>query len=88
MDMGCDMWNVRSQNVKMMNYKTTIFPVLNGCETLSLPLREDHRPRVLKTRVLRRIFVLKRDYMTGGWINLHNEELHNFYSLLSIIRMK
>jgi hypothetical protein len=25
--------------------------------------------------------------MTGGWRKLHNEELHNLYSSLSIIRM-
>jgi hypothetical protein len=25
--------------------------------------------------------------MTGGWRKLHNEELHNFYSSPSIIRM-
>jgi hypothetical protein len=36
---------------------------------------------------LRRTFGLKRDEVTGGWRNLHNEELHNLYSLSSIIRM-
>jgi hypothetical protein len=25
--------------------------------------------------------------VTGGWRKLHNEELHNFYSFLNIIRM-
>jgi hypothetical protein len=34
-----------------------------------------------------RIFGLKRDEMVGGWRKLQNEELHNLYSLLSIIRM-
>jgi hypothetical protein len=29
----------------------------------------------------------KKDAVTGGWRKLHNEELHNFYSSLSIIRM-
>jgi hypothetical protein len=29
----------------------------------------------------------KRDEVTGGWRKLHNEELHNFYSSPSIIRM-
>jgi hypothetical protein len=29
----------------------------------------------------------KRDEMTGGWRKLHNEELHNLYSLPNIIRM-
>jgi hypothetical protein len=37
--------------------------------------------------VLRRIFVPKRDEVTGGWRNLHNEELHGLYSSPSIIRM-
>jgi hypothetical protein len=42
---------------------------------------------VFEKRVLRRIFGLKRDEVTGGWRKLHNEELHNLYSSPSIIRM-
>jgi hypothetical protein len=42
---------------------------------------------VFEKRVLRRIFGPKRDKMVGGWRKLHNEELHNLYSSLSIIRM-
>jgi hypothetical protein len=34
-----------------------------------------------------RIFVPKRDEAIGGWRKLHNEELHNFYSFSSIIRI-
>jgi hypothetical protein len=41
----------------------------------------------VENRVLRRIFGPKRDEMTGDWRKLHNEELHNFYSSPSIIRM-
>jgi hypothetical protein len=37
--------------------------------------------------VLRRIFGLKRDEVTGGWRKLHNEEPHNLYSSPSIIKM-
>jgi hypothetical protein len=37
--------------------------------------------------VLRRIFGPKRDEVTGDWKKLHNEELHNLYSLPSIIRI-
>jgi hypothetical protein len=44
---------------------------------LSLILREEHRERAFENRVLRRIFRLKRDKVTGGWRKLHNEELHN-----------
>jgi hypothetical protein len=42
---------------------------------------------VFENRVLRRIFGLKRDEVTGGWRKLHNEELHNLYSSPSIIRL-
>jgi hypothetical protein len=41
---------------------------------------------VFENRVLRRIFGLKRDDVTGDWRKLHNEELHNLYSSPNIIR--
>jgi hypothetical protein len=37
--------------------------------------------------MLRRIFELKRDEVTGGWRKLHNEELHNLCSSPNIIRI-
>jgi hypothetical protein len=42
-----------------------------------------------ENKVLRRIFEPKRDEVTGGWRNLHNEELHDLYSSpnTSIIRI-
>jgi hypothetical protein len=61
--------------------------VLHGCETWSLTVREEHKLKVFENRVLRRIFGPKRDGVTGGWRKLHNEELHNLYSLPSIIRI-
>jgi hypothetical protein len=42
---------------------------------------------VFENRVLMRIFRPKRDRVTGGWRNLHNEELHKLYSSPSIIRI-
>jgi hypothetical protein len=36
---------------------------------------------------VRRIFGPKRDEGKGGWRKLHNEELCDFYSLPSIIRI-
>jgi len=50
-------------------------------------LREERRLRVFENRVLRKVFGLKRDEVTGKWRTLHNEELNDLYSSLSIIRM-
>jgi hypothetical protein len=61
--------------------------VLNGRETCSLTLREEHRLGFFENRVLRKIFGPKRDEMTGEWRKLHNEELHDLYSSPSIIRI-
>jgi hypothetical protein len=60
--------------------------VLYGCETWSLTLREEHRLRVFENRVLR-IFVPKRDEVTGEWRKLHNEDLRDLYSSPSILRI-
>jgi hypothetical protein len=49
-----------SRNVKVIIYKTIILPVvLYGCGTWSVTLREEHRLRVFKNTVLRRVFDLK-----------------------------
>jgi hypothetical protein len=61
--------------------------VLYGCETWSLTVREEHKWRVFKNRLLRRIFGPKRDGVTGWWRKLHNEELYSLYSSPSIIRI-
>jgi hypothetical protein len=42
---------------------------------------------VFENRVLRRIFGLKRDEVTGEWRKLHNEELRDLYSSPRIIRI-
>jgi hypothetical protein len=42
---------------------------------------------MFENRVLRRIFGPKMDEVTGEWRKLHNEELHDLYSSLSIIRI-
>jgi hypothetical protein len=51
-----------------------------------LTLKEEHRLRVIENRVLRRIFVPRRDEVTGEWRKLHNKELHDLYPLPSVIR--
>ena len=52
-----------------------------------LTLREEHRLRVFKNRVLRRIFGPKRDGVTGEWRKLHNEELNDLYCSSKIVRV-
>jgi hypothetical protein len=60
---------------------------LNGYETWSLLLREEHRLKAFENRVLRRIFGPKREEVTGGWRRLHNEELHESYVSTNVIRV-
>jgi hypothetical protein len=76
------------ENVKVRIYKTIILPVvLYGCETWSLTVSEEHKLSVFENRVLTKIFWPKRDGVTGGWRKLHNEELHDLYTLRSVIRI-
>jgi hypothetical protein len=42
---------------------------------------------MFENRVLRRIFGPKRNEVTREWRELHNEELRDLYSSLSIIRI-
>ena len=69
------------QNSKYQEIQNYNF-VLYGCETWSLTLRE-----VFENRVLRRVFVHKRDEVTGEWRKLYNEELRDLYSLPNIVRV-
>jgi hypothetical protein len=47
---------------------------------ISLTLREELRPRVFESRLLRRIFGPKKDELSGEWRRLHNEELYDLRS--------
>jgi hypothetical protein len=49
-------------------------------------LGEEHRVRVFENRVLRKIFGPKREE-DGSWRKLHNDELHDLYSSLNIVRV-
>jgi hypothetical protein len=42
---------------------------------------------VFENWVLRGIFRTKRDEVTGEWRKLHNEELHDLYSSINIVRV-
>jgi hypothetical protein len=47
---------------------------------LFLTREKEHRLRVFKNRVLRRVFGIKRVEVVGGWKRLHNEDLHILYA--------
>ena len=76
-----------STNTKIKVYRIIILHVvMNGCETWSLALREERRLRVSENRVLRRIFGLKRDEVTGSGENYIMRTLMT-YSSPNIIRV-
>jgi hypothetical protein len=78
-----------SKNLKIKIYGTIILPaVLYGCGTWSHTLREEqHRLKVFENRVLRRISGPEREEVEGGWRRLHNEEHHNTYASLNIVKV-
>ena len=58
-----------------------------GCETWSVALKGEHRPRLLQNRLLRKIFGPERNEMTGNQRRLHDEELYGLHSSTNIIRV-
>ena len=59
------MYKIKAMNVRsIINVIWKERVVVYGCETWSLTLREECRPRVLENRVVRRIFGIKRDEVT------------------------
>jgi hypothetical protein len=74
--------------MKIKIYRATILSVvLCGCATWSLTLRDEHRLRVFKNRVLRKSFGHKRDKDTEEWRRLHNEEVLDLYSSPNIFQV-
>jgi hypothetical protein len=65
--------------IKQTNRTVNLPVVLYGCETWSLTLRQEHSLRVFENRVLRRVFGLKKDVVTGHWRRLHDEKLYDLY---------
>jgi hypothetical protein len=75
-----------SKNTKIKIYGTIILPVLYGCETWSVTLREEHRLRVFEKRAPRKIFRTKWDEVTGERKRVHNGELYDLSSSSNNIR--
>jgi hypothetical protein len=42
---------------------------------------------MFENKVLMRIFVPKREEVTGGWEKVYNKELHNSYSVPNLIKI-
>jgi len=61
--------------------------ILSRNKGLSLTLREERELGVFENKVLRRIFVPRRDELTEEWRRLHNEELNDLYSSPNIVRV-
>ena len=77
-----------SKNLKIKICRAIILPVvLDGCETLSLTLREERKLRVFENMELRIIFGPRRDEVTEEWRRLHNEELNYLSSSARMVRV-
>jgi hypothetical protein len=77
-----------SKNIKIKIYRTISLPVVvYGCETWSLTLREECRPRLFGNRVQQKIFGPKRDEVTGEWRKLHSDELTDLSFSPNIVRV-
>ena len=73
--------------MKIKIYETIILPVvLYDCETWSLTLREECRPRVFENRILSRIFGPKREE-NGQWKKSQNEGRHSLYRSPNLVRV-
>ena len=58
--------SLQTKNLKIKIYRTIILPIFFcGCETWSLTMRQERRPRVFENRVLRRVFGPTRDGNKG-----------------------
>ena len=84
----CFVFQFANQKFKDLIYRTIILSVvLYGCETWSLTLREERRLRVCENRLLRRIFLPKKDGVTGKLIKVRNKELNDLHSSPNIDRV-
>ena len=70
--------NFLSKNKNIKIYRTsTLSVVVCGCGTWYPVLWEEHSLRVFESGTLKIIFGPKRNKITGEWIRLHNDELHD-----------
>lgn len=58
--------------------------VLCWCEALSVTVMEEHRLGVLENRMPIKIFVARKEEVTGNGEKLHSRELHDWFSSQNI----
>jgi formylmethanofuran dehydrogenase subunit B len=79
------MQNLLSSSLLLKNIKIKItLPVLYGCETSSVTLKEKCRLRVFENRMWKRMFGSKRNVVTADWRRVHNKELNDLYFKLNV----
>jgi len=61
--------------------------ILYGCKSWSTTLADEHKLRVFENKVLRKIYMPKRDEVTVECRRLLNEELHGLYDFPDIVRI-
>jgi hypothetical protein len=77
-----------SENIKIRIYKTIILPVvLYGCKTWSVTIKGGTQTEGVWEQRCWGEYLVQTDEVTGDWIKLHNEELHNLHSSPNTIRM-
>ena len=62
------------KTIKIKIFRIITLPVVYGCKTWSLTLREERRLRVFENGMLR-IFGPKTDEKAGEWRKLHKEKI-------------
>jgi hypothetical protein len=70
------------KNIKFKNIQNYIFTCC-FIENWSLTLRDGHRLKMFEIRLLRKIFGLETEEVTGGWRKLHGDVFHNIYLLFT-----
>jgi len=74
-----------SRKLKLKIYITVILPVI--LYGYKIGVADEHKLRVFENKVLRKIYVPKRDEMTGEWRRLHKEKLHGLYDSPDVVRI-
>ena len=77
-----------SKNINTKIYKTRCLSrVLHGCKTWSVTMKEEHRLRMSKNEVIKKIFGFRSKMVIWDWRRLHDGELYDLNCRNYIIRV-